>query len=146
MNEEDNILRETLSDIAEAETITVFFPLLRRAIVIDTRHNEANAQMVKVMPQANSMDQRIRAIEQVRPELGKVRSIVGIPWMKSVRQLDEQGITPQLVRRLVVTGMDERLARKSVGAALRELWQLENLAFARMIRGHGFKTLWSTRR
>ncbi len=145
MNDEENILRETLSDIAEAETITLFFPLLRRAIVIDTRHDEANAQMVKVMAQANSMEERIRAIEQLRPQLGKVRSILGIPWMKSVRELDEQGITTELVRRLASTGMDERSARRSVDRAVKELWSLESMAFARMIRGQGFKTLWSTK-
>lgn len=142
MDEDDQFLNQVLSGIAEAEVITIFFPLLRRAIVIDTRRDEAGGQMIRVMPQVNSMSERIRSIERLRPQLGKVRSILGVPWMKSVRRLGEDGITTRLVNRLSAAGMPPSVAERSINEAAQQLWRLERMAFVRMIKGQGFRTLW----
>ncbi|MDQ3705268.1 MAG: hypothetical protein M3437_08620 [Chloroflexota bacterium] len=146
MDNEDQFLSQVLSGISEAEVVTIFFPLLRRAMVIDARGNEQSAYMVKVMPQVNSMEERIRSIEKLRPQLGKVRSILGVPWMKSVRRLDEHGVTRMLVDKLVSAGATYGEADAAVKAAAEQLWRLEKMAFVRMIRGEGFKTLWTTKR
>ncbi len=146
MDNEDQFLGQVLSGISEAEVVTIFFPLLRRAMVIDARGNEQSAYMVKVMPQVNSMEERIRSIEKLRPQLGKVRSILGVPWMKSVRRLDEHGVTRMLVDKLVSAGATYGEADAAVKAAAEQLWRLEKMAFVRMIRGEGFKTLWTTKR
>src|SRR5947208_1924002 len=100
MDDDDQFLNQVLSGIAEAEIITIFFPLLRRALVIDTRHNESMGHMVRVLPQVGSMEERIAVIERMRSQFGKVRSILGIPWIKSINSLREQGIVERLVERL----------------------------------------------
>lgn len=144
MDGEDNqFLSQVLSGIAEAEIITLFFPLLRRALVIDTRHDEQVPHMVRVVPQVSSMEERILTIERMRPELGKVRSIFGVPWMKSVRTLREQGVQDALVRRLQDTNMPKSQAVAAVGDAIEQLWRLERLAFEAMIKGEGYATLWA---
>jgi hypothetical protein len=143
MDDEDQFLHQVLSDISEAEIVTIFFPLLRRALVIDTRHNDEVGHMVRVMNQVSSMDERIAVIERLRPEFGKVRSILGIPWIKSVNTLAEQGVGDQLVNRLCDAGMSRIAARDAVGAAIRELWKVEHRSFVAMIRGEGYQTLWS---
>src|SRR5436190_22927720 len=96
MDEDDQFLNQVLSGISEAEIVTIFFPLLRRALVIDTRHDVETAQMVRVMAQVGSMEERISVIEGLRPQFGKVRSILGIPWIKSIHTLREQGVIEQL--------------------------------------------------
>ncbi len=144
MDDDDQFLNQVLSGIAEAEVITIFFPLLHRAIVIDTRMDERSGQMVKVMPQANSMNERIRSIERMRPQLGKVRSILGVPWMKSVRRLDDDGVIQRLVNRLSAAGMPPASAEAAIRDAAEQLWRLERIAFVRMIKGEGFRTLWVT--
>ncbi len=146
MDNEDQFLSQVLSGISEAEVVTIFFPLLRRAMVIDARTDDQNAFMVKVMPQVNSMEERIRSIEKLRPQLGKVRSILGVPWMKSVRRLDEHGVTRMLVDKLVSAGATYGEADEAVQGAANQLWRLEKMAFVRMIRGEGFSTLWTANR
>jgi hypothetical protein len=114
-------------------------------MVIDARGDEESRFMVKVMPQVNSMEERIRSIEKLRPQLGKVRSILGVPWMKSVRRLDEHGVTRMLADKLVSAGASYAEAETQVQAAADQLWRLEKMAFVRMIRGEGFNTLWTAK-
>lgn len=146
MDEDDQFLNQVLSGIAEAEVITIFFPLLRRAIVVDTRHDESSKQLVTVMPQVNSMNERIRSIERIRPQFGKVRSILGVPWMKSVRRLGDDGVTQRLVNRLSAAGMSPNAAEAAIRDAAEQLWRLERIAFVRMIKGEGFRALWVAER
>ncbi len=145
MDEDDQFLSQVLSGIAEAEIITIFLPLLRRALVVDTRQDELSSQFVSVMPQAKSMEERIHSIEKQRPHLGKVRSILGIPWIKSVRELRECGITERLVARLSDAGMPPQRASSSVRGAIEQLWGLEQLAFTHMIQGEGYATIWAAK-
>jgi hypothetical protein len=143
--DEDQFLNQVLSGIAEAEIATIFFPLLRRALVVDTRHTQDVAPLVRLMPQVGSMEERIASIENARPQLGKVRSILGVPWLKSVNSLIEHGIADQLVKRLSDAGLPGRSAQSLIDAALRDLARIERKAFEAMIRGEGYQTLWSAR-
>ena len=144
--DEDQFLNQVLSGISEAEIITIFFPLLRRALVIDTRQNESTTQWVQVMPQVSSMEERISIIERARPQFGKIRSILGIPWIKSVGTLREQGVTPRLVERLAQSGMPHHKAKAAVHDAVYELARVEHRAFISLIKGDGYQTLWTARR
>jgi len=143
MNEEEKFILQVLSGISESEVITIFFPLLRRALVVDTRHDAQAGHMVRVMSQASSMEERIASIEKLRPQFGKVQSILGIPWLKSVRNLREQGVIDSLVKRLADSGMSPAFASTTVNAAIEQLWGVERIAYARMIKGEGYQTLWS---
>jgi hypothetical protein len=146
MDDDDQFLNQVLSGIAEAEIITIFFPLLRRALVIDTRHNDQASQMVRIVPQVGSMEERISVIEQMRPQFGKVRSILGIPWIKSVGSLREQGVADRLATRLAESGMPPSKAQTAVGEAVGQLRRVEHRAFVSMIVGDGYQTLWSANR
>lgn len=146
MHEEDQFLSDVLSGISESEIITIFFPLLRRAVVIDTRQNEHGGQMIKVMPQVSSMEERIAIIERMRPEFGRIQSILGVPWMKSVRNLREHGVTARLVERLIQSGMPRPAAESMLDRAIAQLWRLERIHFKRMIRGEGYATIWAAQR
>ncbi|HUP28161.1 MAG TPA: hypothetical protein VM409_06970 [Chloroflexia bacterium] len=143
MNEDEQFLGQVLSEIAEAEIITIFFPLLRRALVVDTRSDGEMGHLIKVMPQVRSMEERISSIQKLRPSLGKVHSILGIPWMKSVRGLREHGVRARLIERLASSGVPLTLAEKQISEALEQLWRLERLGFERMIRGEGYTTIWA---
>ncbi len=145
MDEDDQFLNQVLSGISEAEIITVFFPLLRRALVIDTRHDAEVGHMVTVLPQVSSMEERIAVIERLRPQFGKVRSILGIPWIKSVGSLREQGVTERLVTRLAESDLSGAHSREVINDALRELLKVEHRAFAALIRGEGYQTIWTAR-
>jgi hypothetical protein len=143
--DDDQFLNQVLSGIAEAEIITIFFPLLRRALVVDTRHSEGTGHMVGVLPQVGSMEERIAVIERMRPQFGKVHSILGIPWIKSINSLREQGVVERLVDRLSDSEMSSSTAQEIVRNAIAQLARVEHRAFISLIRGEGYQTLWSSR-
>jgi hypothetical protein len=143
MEDDDQFLNQVLAGISEAEIVTIFFPLLRRALVIDTRHDDETGQMVRVMAQVGSMEERIGVIEGMRPRFGKIRSILGIPWIKSIHTLREQGVVEQLEKRLSDSGMPAFRAESAVAEAVAELTRIEHRAYVSMIMGDGYQTLWS---
>lgn len=146
MGEENEFIGEILLGISEADVITIFFPLLRRALVVDTRHDLESGPMVQVDVQARSMEERIAGIEKARPQFGRVRAILGIPWVRSVKRLHEEGIADCLFRRLLAANMSPHDAQAAVDRAIEQLWRYEQMAFTRMIQGTGFATLWTARK
>ncbi|MEO8286440.1 MAG: hypothetical protein ABI670_08380 [Chloroflexota bacterium] len=145
MDQDDQFLTQILSAIVEADVISIFFPLLRRALVIDMRESGENRPVIQIMGQANSMEERIVSIEKLRPNLGKIRSILGVPWLKSVRSVEEAGILDSLVDRLSAAGMHPAESRPALRRAINQLWNIERLAFVGLIQGEGYKTLWTSK-
>lgn|GEM_PF-1124862 len=145
MSEENEFIGEILSGIGEADVITIFFPLLRRALVVDTRHDLESGPMVLVDKQTRSMEERIAGIEKMRPQFGRVRAILGIPWVRSVKRLQEDGIAECLFRRLLAANMSSYEAQAAIDRAIDRLWRYEQMAFTRMIQGTGFATLWTAK-
>ncbi|MGA7732821.1 MAG: hypothetical protein WCD37_16310 [Chloroflexia bacterium] len=144
MDNEEAFLNQMFAAITEAEVISIFFPLLRRALVVDVRHDEGTPPMVRVMSQVSSMEERIASIERERPDLGKIRSMLGVPWLKSVRNLEDGGVLDSLVRRLAEAGMPPEVGAPLIRKAINSLWGIERLAFVSLIRGEGYKTLWTS--
>jgi hypothetical protein len=144
MDNDEAFMSQMLAAITEADVISIFFPLLRRALVVDVRHDDTSPPMVRVMAQVSSMEERIASIERERPGLGKIRSILGVPWLKSVRNLDDGGVIEGLVERLAEAGMPPEEGRSLLRRAVNTLWGIERLAFVSLIRGEGYKTLWTS--
>jgi hypothetical protein len=51
--DEEAFMSQMLAGISESDVISIFFPLLRRALVVDVRHDDDVKPMVRVMPQVN---------------------------------------------------------------------------------------------
>ena len=143
--DDNQAITEAIAGIADANVISILFPLLRRSLVVDTRHDEETVAWAQVLPQAQSIEERIRSIEKARPGLGKVRALLAIPWTRPLRELHDAGLPRHLIDRLVATGSQPTHARDEIQGALRQLQRYEQLAFARMIRGRGFATVWASR-
>jgi hypothetical protein len=148
MDQDDQFLGQVFSAMTEADVISIFFPLLRRALVIDLRRAKDgdapdSTPMIKVLGQVNSMEERISSIEQLRPGMGKIRSMLGVPWLKSVRNLEEAGLVNRLIERLDQSGMHPAESTLALRGAIDQLWKIERMAFVGLIRGEGYKTLWT---
>src|SRR5215217_8383308 len=139
--EDEQFLKQVFTAISEADVISIFFPLLRRALVVDARNFAHIPPMIKVMPQVGSMEERIAGIEAERSELGKVRAILGIPWLKSVRTLEDQGVLDSLSERLVQAGMSPEATMPALRNAVEQLWKIERMAFMGLIKGEGYRTI-----
>lgn len=144
--DDEQFAHQLISAIDDADVISLFFPLLRRALVIDARSSPDYPPSVTLMPQVASVEERIRMIEGQRPGMGKVRAILAVPWLRSVRELDDRGIVTVLVNRLVASGLSREASRSRLEKAVDKLWRIEKMAFAGMIRGEGFSTIWTVPR
>jgi hypothetical protein len=144
----DEFITQVLSTIDEAEVLTIFFPNLAKALVIDVRRNFEEGPLVKVVNQVNSMEERMAAIEKMRPGLGRVRSIAGIPWAKSVRTLQENGVIARLEQRLASAGENPYEATYACDTAYKQLQELEREQWVNVIKGRNtlYKNIWETPR
>jgi chromosome condensin MukBEF ATPase and DNA-binding subunit MukB len=133
--EKDEFITQVLSTIDEAEVMTIFFPYLAKALVIDTRISRDEKPLVRVMNQVNSMEERMGSLERMRPSLGRVRSIAGIPWTKSVRTLKENEVINRLERRLLLAGLSQEEATQLCTDAFRKLRQVEQAQWIDLIKG-----------
>jgi len=145
MDQDDQFLGQVFSAIGEADVISIFFPLLRRALVIDMREAPDTPPMISVQGQVNSMEERIENIERLRPGLSKIRSILGVPWLKSVRGLEETGVTTRLIERLSEAGMSPKESGPALNHAINQLWKIERMSFVGLIKGEGYRTIWTTK-
>ncbi len=144
--DDEQFVERMMAAIEEADVISLFFPLLRRALVVDARTSGGQPPLIAGMPQVSSVEERIAMIEARRPGLGKVRAVLAVPWTRPVRELEERRVVQVLVERLGRSGMQPEEARRRLQKAFGRLWNIEQLAFASMIRGEGYQTIWTSPR
>ncbi len=140
----DEFITQVLSTIEEAEVLTIFFPNLAKALIVDVRRNFEEGPMVRVVNQVNSMEERMSNIEKMRPGLGRVRSIAGIPWTKSVRTLKENEVVDRLQARLINAGLHHDEAIELCEDAFRRLKEVEYAQWVDLIKGQNplYKVIW----
>ena len=127
----------------DAEVVSLFFPTLRKAVVIDTRSNEIDGPMIRIMPMVASPQERVRSITKLRSEFPRVKNLTLIPWPRYVDSLANLGLWDRVVKRLKDTGYDEAVS--TCQEVLEELRRLEKVELASVVRGENFHTIWSAR-
>ena len=134
---------EIMKSIDAAEIMSVFFPMFRKAVVIDTRSNATDGPMIRLMPMAASPQERLRSIRRLRPGFPRVQGLTLIPWPRYVDSLVSLGIWDRIVQRFRNAGQTE--AVETSEKVLSELRQLEKVEFAAVVRGDNYHTIWSAR-
>ena len=127
-------------NIAEAEVVTLYFPLLRKTLLVDTRSNEVVGPFVRLVPMASNSGERFESLRRLRPQLPRADSITMIPWGRRVAALEDAGIWDRLLARLSEGGDARALARAR--DCLDELRSLERQEFGNAIRGAQYETVW----
>jgi hypothetical protein len=144
--DDDQFLLQVFASIDEAEILSIFFPLLRRALVVDARHTAHVGPLLAVAPQVASTAERIAWVAAARPDFGRPEFIMMLPWLKSIRSLTEHGIFLRLGELLVRNGLRPETATRMIRQAERELLQVERDNYIAMIRGEGCETVWEAPR
>lgn len=126
------------------EVISIYFPLLRKALLMDTRDDIEDGPMIRVVPMVNSVEERFRSLARIRPRLPRPERITVIPWPKYVSSLKTLGIWDKILRRFVLTGHKE--AVKACDKALAELLELDRKEMEALIIGEHYYTLWESKK
>jgi hypothetical protein len=142
MMDDKQYLRQLLAEMESADVLTIFFPLLRRTLVVDTRRSNTHGPTVALVPAVNSISERVGLIQRERPELGPVQAILSIPWIKSAEAFCEGEVFARTIACLAHAGVPKTEARQICLAAAAELRAAEYAMKIALVRGENCDTLW----
>lgn len=131
---------EVYRAIDHGEIIALFFPLLRKTLLMDTRTTSLDDPMIKVVPMASSADERYKELVRMRPRLPKPESVNIVPWPKFVESLERTGVWDRIVRRYIDIGPPEIVRQCEL--SLGELREFEQEEIRNAITGENYETLW----
>lgn len=133
-------LSEVLRNLRSAEIISVYFSLMRKTLLIDTRCNDVDGPMVRIVPMVDTVEERLASLQRLRPRFPRPESITLLPWPKYVASLKRLGIWDGLTQRLQEAGQPATV--RELEALYRELEALEAEEIRRAITGDRYETLW----
>ncbi len=140
----DSDFRIDISEVKRAmdtgEIIALYFPLLRKTLLMDTRTTGVDGPMIKVVPMASSPEERFRELIRLRPRLPKPESVNIVPWPKYVHSLSRLGVWDHIVRRFLEIGPRDIV--RQCDECLQELQRVEREEVRRAITGENYETLW----
>lgn len=128
-------LEAVCQNIAEAEVITLYFPLLGRTLLVDARRSADTGTMVRVVPMARDTGERLRSLRRLRPGLPRPDSITMIPWQMRVQSVVSTGVWACVLRRV-----DDQAGAEDCLAQLRTLERAEQMD---AILGRRYEAIWS---
>ena len=137
---EDLELDAIATNIREADVIALYFPLMRKTLLLDARTSADDGPMVCVVEMVNSTQERVRSLRRMRPRFSRPDSITMIPWLRRIETLCVAGVWGNLERRLMATGGQQAL--EAGRACLDELRAFELREFRRAVTGETYQTLW----
>ena len=129
--------------LAEAEVMSIFFPRIGKAFVVDTRHDTENGPAVFVDEMVSSPEERLQSIRRQRPQFKELAQLTLAPWFGSTRTFAEQGILEAIVGRLHALGFPD--AADGAMTAFRHLRRAERSMLRDLVVGdpQTTRTVWS---
>jgi hypothetical protein len=122
------------------EIIALYFPLLRKTLLMDTRTTTLDGPMIKVVPMAASPEERFRELVRLRPRFPKPESISIIPWPKYAASLVRLEVWDRIVRRFLEIGPPDIV--RQCDECLQQVYRAERKEIRRAITGREYETLW----
>ena len=135
-------IEEILRSIDKAEVMALYFPLLQKTLLMDTRFDEVEGPMLRVVPMVASVEERFRSLRRMRPRFPRPEGITIIPWPKRVSALERYGIWERLVRKYCSLGFAR--AEEACQETFRQLVAAERAETLAAILGQHYHTLWES--
>lgn len=133
-------IEEISENIQQAEVVCLYFPLLRKTLVMDLRLDLEDPPVVKLLPMASSIEERVRSLRELRPRFAQPEKVAILPWPKYVDSMVRLGIWDMLVERCASTG--DKRSVTSCGQSLEELRALEKAELIAVVTGDQYQTIW----
>ena len=137
-------IEELSGSIDRAEVMSIFFPMFRKALVIDARSNGKEGPMVKITPMVSSAQERLRAIRRMRSGFPRLIDLAVVPWSRSVGSLVSSGVWDRVIDKFRYAGDETTMS--VCEDALIQLKRLEKAELAAAVMGQNYHTIWSARK
>ena len=134
-------LDEVGQAIDSADVLVMRFQMLDDRLLVDFRTSSTEGPLVRVVPQAGSVEERFRALRRLRPAFPLPDRILAVVWPRGIPALVAAGVLSRLRDRLAALGGDAAMA--ACDAAYDELRAEEAALLQAAVRGgDGFQSLW----
>jgi hypothetical protein len=131
---------EIIKTVRTADLLTFRFVIVGQRLLIDNRSSEIDPPLVKLVPRATSIEERLRSLKKLRPRFPLPDKISAIWWPKSVESLVTRGIWDAIVQRIVDGGFAK--AARQCEDVLKELRKLEWQEVRNAIVAKEYQALW----
>ena len=129
-----------LKTVREAEVVAFRFVTVPMRLLVDNRFTEVDPPLVKLVPKANSVEERFKSLKVLRPRFKLPNRISAIWWPRYVDALSNAGVWSALTQRIVDSGFPA--VAGECDELLRELRRMERIEIVNAIGGEGYRTLW----
>ncbi len=146
MTEEFGVdLEQVFRAIDSADVLVVRFHLIDRRLLVDFRTSKDVGPLVKVVPRAESIEDRFRSIKRLSPQFPMPERLPSFQWPRSMPVMLASGVWQRLVDRVSALGDDE--TTDECGRVMEELLSLERKEVLGAIRGADhYQTIWERQR
>src|SRR3989337_1037735 len=90
--------------IDNAEVIICRFVTVPQRLLFDARHTDVEGPFLRTVPRAISLEERFKALKQLRPRFKIPERISAIWWPKYMHSLRDSGVWERLLGRLAPGG------------------------------------------
>lgn len=134
-------LPEIMKVIDTAEVLVVRFSIVDKRLLVDSRCNQEEGPLIKLVPRVTSVEERFRYLKQVRPRFPLPERIMTFMWPRHVEVLQTSGIWQHIVDKLAALGHAGTV--EECEAVYRDLLAEEKAQVLAAIRGEGgYHSLW----
>lgn len=131
---------DILESIRDSDVLLLTFVSVGERLLLDFRACERCGPLVRVVPRARTVAERMRTLRTWRPHLPDSEMVV-MGWPSFVRTMASSGLLDAIAERIEATGHENSL--RDLHRSYRMLAMLEDSMQRKAVRGHGFRTLWS---
>ncbi len=134
-------LNDVFHVIDTAEVVVVRFSLIEQRLLVDTRQNDVDSPLVKLVARVTSAEERFKHLKQLRPRFEPPDKILSFLWPRRVETLIEAGVWQRLIDRMVSTSWSD--AEATCARVFRELLEAERAeVFAAITGGEHYQSIW----
>lgn len=93
--------------LAEAEVMSIYFPRVGKALIVDARHNAEYGPVIVLDDMVGSAQERLRSVQRLRPGFKDLGQLTLAPWIGSIGAFEEQGVLDAIVERFRSMGFPD---------------------------------------
>jgi hypothetical protein len=126
--------------VRHAEVVSLFFPQLGKALILDMRRCGADGPALLLDDMAASPRERLASFRRLRPGLPIPERLTLAAWGGHVRGLDDGGILDAILERCRLEGGNELV--EHARSLYADMLAIEAGARRALVRGVGTEALW----
>ena len=129
--------------LSEAEVMSIFFPQVGKALIVDTRHDADHGPVMLIDEMVGSAEERLQSIRRLRPEFTEIGQLTLAPWLGSTQSFIDKGILGAIIDRFHAMGF--HAAADDAIIAFESLRRHERALLRDLIAGNPqvTRTLWA---